>query len=237
MSETVRETDEEVDEVTTVAFAEEKRNTQNLTVKGKVIDSKGTALSGVAVMVKGATVGTVTNDNGDYTLSDVPQGSILVYMLVGYVTYEQKVEKATVNVILVEESQSLSEVIVVAFGSQKKESVLSSIPSEKAEIATDSVPLQTKNNVKPQPVIGKKKYKKYLKENVVMPQSEDCKGKKGVVKLTFSTDATGRPVNIRVKKSLCPEADREAIRLLEQGPVWTSGDREVEIEVKFVSVD
>jgi outer membrane biosynthesis protein TonB len=235
------------DDVTIVAFGvQKKENEQNLTVKGRIVDTKGVALSGVAVVVKGSTIGVSSNNDGYYTLHDVPQGSVLEYTLVGYVAQEQTVEKSTVNVILVEETKSLDEITIVAFGVQKKENAIGSvvpvdansiiIPSKSLKneiagrIATDST---KKKSIKPKPVIGKKEYKKYLKANIVMPQSEDCKGKKGGVKLKFFVSATGRPVNIRVKKSLCPEADREAIRLLEYGPDWTYGDREVEIEVKF----
>ncbi|MDR2286414.1 MAG: carboxypeptidase-like regulatory domain-containing protein [Prevotellaceae bacterium] len=236
------------DDVTIIASGvQKKENEQNLTVKGKVIDTKGMALPAVAVTVKGTTIGVSTNEDGDYTLPDVPQGSVLQYILIGYVAQEQTAEKSTVNVVLVEEAKSLDEIVVVAFGTQKRESVVGSIvPADTASLAippkslenktggrianTDSV---KKKSIKPKPAVGKKEYKKYLKANIVMPQSEGCKGKKGTVKLKFLVDATGRPVNIRVKQSLCPEADREAIRLLEHGPDWTYGNREVEIKVKF----
>jgi TonB-linked SusC/RagA family outer membrane protein len=104
-------------------------NAQNLNIKGKVIDPDGNALSGVAVLVEGTSTGTVTNDEGDYTLPNVPQGSILEYRLVGYVTQKIKVsgDKTAINVILLEDSESLEEVTVVAFGTQKKESVIASV--------------------------------------------------------------------------------------------------------------
>jgi TonB-linked SusC/RagA family outer membrane protein len=101
---------------------------QVFTVKGKVIDPEGTALFGVAVVIKGTAKGTTTNDEGDYLLTDVPVGSILEYRLVGFVAQEIAVgEKRTINVILIEESESLDEITVVAFAKQKKESVIGSI--------------------------------------------------------------------------------------------------------------
>jgi TonB-linked SusC/RagA family outer membrane protein len=102
---------------------------QNLNIKGKVIDSDGNVLSGAAVRVQGTTVGVTTNDEGDYVLNNVRKGSILEYILVGYVTQEIKVtgDKTVINAILVEESQSLDEVTIVAFGTQTKESVISAI--------------------------------------------------------------------------------------------------------------
>ncbi|MDR1130466.1 MAG: TonB-dependent receptor [Prevotellaceae bacterium] len=110
-------------------FLNVELNAQNLNIKGKVIDPDGIALAGVAVVVKGSTAGAVTNDDGDYSLPNVPVESILEYRLVGYVTQEIKVAagKTAINVILLEDSESLEEVTVVAFGTQKKESVIASV--------------------------------------------------------------------------------------------------------------
>jgi TonB-linked SusC/RagA family outer membrane protein len=102
---------------------------QNISIKGKVIDREGTSLPGVAIMIKGTSIGTATNDEGDYLMRAVPVGSVLEYRLVGFVSQETKVtaDKTTVNIILDEESQDLDEVTVVAFSTQKKESVIASV--------------------------------------------------------------------------------------------------------------
>jgi TonB-linked SusC/RagA family outer membrane protein len=115
-------------------------NAQNLTVKGKVIDSDGNTLPGTAVMIKGSTVGAVTNDEGDYVLQNVPAGSALEYKLQGYVTQEQKVVagKTTIVVIMVEEAQSLGDVTIVAFGQQKKSTVIASV--ETVNVSSLKVP-------------------------------------------------------------------------------------------------
>jgi TonB-linked SusC/RagA family outer membrane protein len=106
---------------------------QNISIKGKVIDSDGNSLPGTAVSVQGTTVGVTTNDDGDYSIPNVPVGSVLEYQLVGFVTHTVKItgDRTTVNAILIEEPQSLDEVTVVAFGTQKKESVLASITTVK----------------------------------------------------------------------------------------------------------
>jgi TonB-linked SusC/RagA family outer membrane protein len=112
-----------------VIFLNVELNAQNLTIKGKVIDSEGNTLPGTAVMIKGTTVGVTTNDDGDYTLPNVPTGSVLEFKLVGFVTQEIKVtgDKTTIVAILVEEAESLDDVTVVAFAKQKKESVIASV--------------------------------------------------------------------------------------------------------------
>jgi TonB-linked SusC/RagA family outer membrane protein len=106
-------------------------NAQNLNIKGKVIDSDGNVLPGTAVRVQGGTLGVSTNDDGDYVLNNVPKGSVLEFILVGFVTQQQKVagDKTVINAILIEETETLDDVTVVAFGKQKKSSVIASVES------------------------------------------------------------------------------------------------------------
>jgi TonB-linked SusC/RagA family outer membrane protein len=106
-------------------------NAQNLSIKGKVIDSEGNVLPGTAVRIQGTTSGVTTNDEGDYILNNVPNGSVLEFILVGFVTQQIKIsgDKTVVNAILVEETETLDDVTIVAFGRQKKESVISSVQS------------------------------------------------------------------------------------------------------------
>jgi protein TonB len=80
----------------------------------------------------------------------------------------------------------------------------------------------------PQPIIGKKAYKNYLKTNLV--RTNDTQGK---VIVTFSVDASYRPTNIRITKSLSPACDKEAIRLIKSGCNWTASDKEAVVEVSF----
>jgi TonB-dependent SusC/RagA subfamily outer membrane receptor len=111
-------------------------NAQNINIKGKVLDMDGNTLPGAAITIKGTSVGSTSNDEGDYVLSNVPVGATLVFQLVGYVSQEVRIEagKTVYNGILIEEAVSLDDVTVVAFSKQKKESVMASIttvrPSE-----------------------------------------------------------------------------------------------------------
>jgi TonB-linked SusC/RagA family outer membrane protein len=111
-------------------------NAQNYTVTGKVLDGEGNSLSGAAIIVRGTTIGTTTNDNGEYVLSNIPQKCVLEYRLVGYVTQEINFNgnNTEISVVLKEETESLDELTIVAFSKQKKESVVGSIstinPSE-----------------------------------------------------------------------------------------------------------
>jgi TonB-linked SusC/RagA family outer membrane protein len=127
-------------------FSNIELNAQNLNIKGKTLDSDGNVLPGTAVRVQGTTVGATTNDDGDYVLNNVPNGSILEFILVGYVAQQIKVtgDKTVINAILLEESTSLDEVTVVAFSTQKTESVVASVATIKpAELKVPSSNLTT----------------------------------------------------------------------------------------------
>ena len=62
---------------------------------------------------------------------------------------------------------------------------------------------------------------------------ETCAQVKGKVVLTFLVNRDGRPFHIKVKKSLCESSDKEAIRLVQEGPDWTYGNKQAEVTVKF----
>ena len=102
---------------------------QGIAIKGTVVDSNGEALIGASVVIKGNTaVGTVTDFDGNFTLSVPSEASTIVISYVGMNTREFKVGKQrTFNVTLSDNTQ-LSEVIVVGFGQQKKASVRSVVP-------------------------------------------------------------------------------------------------------------
>ncbi|MDR0866433.1 MAG: energy transducer TonB [Candidatus Symbiothrix sp.] len=102
---------------------------------------------------------------------------------------------------------------------------------EVAKIAPETPKKQS--SATPKPVAGSKEYEQYLKNNLVVPADENGKAVKGKVVLTFQVDESGRPYGISVAKSLNPDADAEAIRLIKNGPEWTAGDKEVKLEVKF----
>jgi TonB-linked SusC/RagA family outer membrane protein len=122
-------------------------NAQNINIKGSVMDSEGGALPGVAIRIQETTIGVTSNDDGNYVLNNVPKGSVIEFILVGFVTQRIKVtgDKTVINAILIEdESEALDEVTIVAFGTQTKESVVASITTiNPAELKIPSSNLTT----------------------------------------------------------------------------------------------
>lgn len=100
-----------------------------VTIKGVVKDANGEAIIGASVIEKGnAKNGTVTDLDGNYTLK-VKRGATLIISYIGFISQETKGG----NVILEEDLKSLSEVVVIGYGTQKKADVTSAVVSVKAE--------------------------------------------------------------------------------------------------------
>lgn len=99
---------------------------QAINVKGVVEDESGETLIGVSVQVKGTGTGTITDLDGQFILSSVSPDAVLVFSYVGYKTQELK-PKADMKVTMTSDTQSLDEVVVVAYGVQKKVTVTGAV--------------------------------------------------------------------------------------------------------------
>lgn len=103
------------------------------TIKGQVVDSKGEAVIGASVRVKGAHAGSVTDLNGNFTLKVNPN-AILEVTYVGYQRQEVALNGRTnVKITMQDNSTSLDEVVVVGYGTQKKASLTSAISQIKGD--------------------------------------------------------------------------------------------------------
>ncbi len=101
---------------------------QQKKVTGKVTDTSGASLPGVAVVVKGTTTGVVTDNNGTYSLTNIPENAILQFSFVGMKMQEVTVGgKTPINVTLAEESIGIEEVVAVGYGVQRKSDVTGAV--------------------------------------------------------------------------------------------------------------
>jgi TonB-linked SusC/RagA family outer membrane protein len=109
--------------------------TQQLkTVSGAVKDENGQALPGVAILVKGTSNGTVTNNNGNYIITGVPEDAILRFSFVGMLTQEILVEnKSIIDVTMQVDAIGIEEVVAVGYGTVKKSDLTGSVSSIKAD--------------------------------------------------------------------------------------------------------
>lgn len=106
------------------AVQQQKKNT----VRGLLTDADGNPVIGATVTVKGTSNGVLTDMDGRYIISGLKEGCVLEYRFIGFNT-EEKIYKGeeTINIRMMESSVGLDDVVVIGYGQQKKESVVSSI--------------------------------------------------------------------------------------------------------------
>ncbi len=111
----------------------------NRKVTGKVTDSSGASLPGVSVVVKGTTTGVITDANGIYLLSNIPENASLQFSFVGMKSQDVMVGgKTTINVTLAEETVGIEEVVAIGYGTMKKGDLTGSVASANMEIFKES---------------------------------------------------------------------------------------------------
>lgn len=192
------------------------------TISGNVTAAEdGSPIPGVNVMIKGSSVGTVTDIRGNYSLSLTTGNPYLVYSFIGFQTHEADAEgKSTQDVQLAEDVSQLSEVVVVG----------------------RSPDADSRNDLAREPVVvlaapsgGLRAYNKYLKDNLRYPQEALENKIKGKVTVQFTITTGGTLTDFNVLKGLGYGCDEEVIRLVKEGPKWrpsTQDDAPVESDVK-----
>ena len=107
---------------------------QSVTVSGVITDKTGEPVIGANVLEKGTTNGVITDFDGNYTLEVKGGNSVLVFSYIGYKTQEVTVgSQKKIDIVLVEDTEMMDEVVVIGYGTQKKGDVTSAVSSVKAE--------------------------------------------------------------------------------------------------------
>ena len=108
-------------------------NQQKKIITGTVVDSNGEAVIGANVLVKGTTNGTITDIDGKFSL-EVPEGAMLLVSYIGYGDYETKVgNQSNLSITLKEDSQALDELVVVGYGTMKKNDLTGAVGAVKGD--------------------------------------------------------------------------------------------------------
>ncbi|WP_308765091.1 TonB-dependent receptor [uncultured Bacteroides sp.] len=124
---------------------------QNIAVKGVVKDTSGEPIIGASVLEKGTTNGIITDLDGNFSLQ-AKKGSVLVVSFIGYKTQEVTVNSVqSLKITLLEDSKTLDEVVVIGYGTQRKEAVTGSVASMRGDdlrqIPTGNVTAALQNRV------------------------------------------------------------------------------------------
>ena len=107
---------------------------QNYEVKGIVVDSNGSPLPGVSIVVKKTTKGVSTDFEGNFSISNIQKGEVLIFSYLGFTTKEVVISNSNfLSVTLNDDLQSLDEVVVIGYGTQKVSKISGSVSTVKQE--------------------------------------------------------------------------------------------------------
>ena len=166
---------------------------QKKSVSGKVTDSSGTSLPGVSVVIKGTTNGTISDANGNYSLSNVPENAILQFSFVGMKTQEVAIAgKTTINVVMEEDAIGIEEVVAVGYGSVKKSDLTGAVASVTSE---------------------------ELKETVNGSIQEALQGRTAGVQILSGEGTPGGDISIRVRGGTSISASNEPLYVIDGFPI------------------
>ncbi len=147
--------------------------TQQNSVSGTVTDSSGQPLPGVAVVIKGTTIGSVTDVNGKYELTRNQENSVLVFSFVGMKKQEVLINgRIRIDVVMQEESIGIDEVVAIGYGVSKKSDLTGSVSS----VVVDDISRQPVLNV-----------------------GESLRGKAAGIQITQQNAAPGAGIQMRIR--------------------------------------
>lgn len=110
------------------------QDTQSKTITGKITSPSGDPIAGASVQVKGSSVGTSANEKGEFSITVAGAKSTLVISNVGYKNKEFSIKnQSSINVVLEEDKNELSQVVIIGYGTVKKSDLTGSVSSIKAD--------------------------------------------------------------------------------------------------------
>lgn len=184
------------------------KNQSMNTFRGRVTDPNNVGLPFANVTNLRDNVGTYTDANGNFILTSTDTVMNVQIRSMGYDNNNIQLRRdLTANQITLQEDRnSLSEQVTV-----------SAKPNTAARSKDGNRKL-----IEPEPLDGWVKYDSYLANNLNIPEEykQQNNNNANSVELSFEVDKNGEPVNIKVEKSLCSSCDKEAIRLVKDGPKW-----------------
>jgi len=118
-------------------LAADKTSDLKIVITGTVMNAKGTPLAGVTILVKGTNKGTSTDESGNFSI-DAPGNSTLEVSFVGYASQEVKVNNQTsLSIVLIQSNSELNEVVVIGYGTAKKKDLTGAVTSVSGERLVD----------------------------------------------------------------------------------------------------
>ena len=170
---------------------------QNKHISGVITDTTGETVISASIVVKGTTIGTVSDFDGNYELDVPADAKILEVSFIGMQTQEVPITGSVINVVLAEDNKVLEEVVVTGYGQTKKRDLVTSVASVGSE---------------------------QLKDIPVTSASEALQGKLAGVQVTASDGAADAEINIRVRGGTSITQSNEPLYIVDGFPVSSIAD-------------
>jgi len=172
-------------------------------IRGQVTSAEdGSVLPGVNVIIKGSTIGTVTDGQGNYEVTVDNTNPTLVYSFIGLQSTEVKADRQEVNVQMAMDVTQLSELVVVTYDL---------IPA--GESLPPTVDLA-------HPEIGNLAFRQYLEKNLRYPEQAKANKVEGRVTVQFTVETNGTLTSFAIIRGIGSGCDEELVRLIKEGSKW-----------------
>jgi len=208
-----------------VSKAGEKKDTLVTTpyvLKGKLTDEDGNAIPYASITDNSRGKITVTDSTGRFLLRSKDSNITAIASATGYTTKTFLLKKDVQPTIAMSKTNAALRDVAANAMARRKEFKKSGSESKALDAKLPGVLITGLL----QPAGGKEKFDQYLKENLAPVYDENNELLTGAVSLSFTINKEGRPKNIYVLTSSCKECEKEAIKLLENGPAWTGQKNE-----------
>jgi len=207
-----------------VSVSKRKNNRTDLhnnSLEGRVLDENKNPIPGAIVMIKGKKVSANTDQHGNFKLNNVSNNDSVNVVInsVGFQQANATLNNAASNEIqLKQATQSLSEVVVVGYGSSKKKEIVDTTYNDDDDDSTTDINDEEDITFNALPIIGWHDYNNYINKNKkILTSDSTIKGREII---SFIVDKNDKVSSFKIKKSLSKSHDAEAIRLIQQGPMW-----------------
>ena len=228
-----------VNDLTSIVKAEEVKSVENSSdekfkLSGTVVEAerKNVPVMGASVLIKGTTMGTLTDMDGKFTLS-VKKGDVIQVSFVGYQTQSVVVkDESPLTILMKDDVQSMEEMVVV--GQTPKEEVkYTKVEVEETEEPQEKVIFQVVEEM-PEFPGGMSEAMKFLAKNIKYPVAAQQAKIEGRVIVQFVVERDGSISDIHAMRGVNPDLDAEAIRVVSLMPKWKPGkQRGKAVAVKY----
>ncbi len=228
-----------VNDLTSIVKAEEVKSVENSSdekfkLSGTVVEAerKNVPVMGASVLIKGTTMGTLTDMDGKFTLS-VKKGDVIQVSFVGYQTQSVVVkDESPLTILMRDDVQPMEEMVVVGY-TPKEEVKYTKVEVEETEGPQEKVIFQVVEEM-PEFPGGMGEAMKFLAKNIKYPVAAQQAKIEGRVIVQFVVERDGSISDIHTVRSVSPELDAEAIRVVSLMPKWKPGkQRGKAVAVKY----